>query len=574
LTTNAIEIEILRNALIAAAEEMSVTVWRTSRSSVVREILDYSTCVFDADGYSVAQAARMPVHLNSMASCLRDIIDHHIPLEQFADGDIIITNDPYSGGQHLSDLQTFMPVFHGNDRIAVVGILVHHLDVGGGAAGSFDPQATEIYQEGFRIPPVHLCKNGEKNEALISTFLRNSREPEQVGGDFSSQLAALEIGRQRVLNIGDRYGKQLLRESCLEIQAQSERSMRHAIERIPDGSYQFQDFVDDDGLSDEALCIDVELKVQADSMHIDLSKSSAQAKGPVNCTYNMTSSAVVCGIMMAIGADIPANAGCYRPIRIESKPGTCTNAISPAPVANRMAVGHRVVNATMGAMAQALPGRVAAAYYGVSYAYAISIEGLADTPAPSGDDELGDSKKADSGENDTTVDDRPHPQRVYFDLECGGWGANHTADGASAFSCGFHNIANTPIEMIESDYAITFTEYGLAADTGGAGRFRGGLGLIRSFRLDAPRGNFTANLDRFRHPPYGLEGGGPGAVGQLTCERKSGELESLPSKLTRFTLTRGDVIRLQTAGGGGFGPSRERLPDAIAADIEDGYVSS
>jgi len=414
VTTNAIEIEILRNALIAAAEEMSVTVWRTSRSSVVREILDYSTCVFDAAGYSVAQAARMPVHLNSMASCLRDIVDHHIPIDEFGPGDIIITNDPYSGGQHLSDLQTFMPVFHGDQRIAVVGILVHHLDVGGGAAGSFDPLATEIYQEGFRIPPVKLCEAGEKNEALISTFLRNSREPEQVGGDFSSQLAALEIGRHRVLGICERYGSSLMHDACLEIQRQSEHSMRQAISRIPNGRYHFQDFVDDDGLSETSITVDVELTVSGDELHIDLSKSSAQAAGPVNCTYNMTSSAVVCGVMMAIGADIPANAGCYRPIQILAKPGTCTNAMSPAPVANRMAVGHRVVNATMGAMAQALPGQVAAAYYGVSYAYAVSIEG--------------------SAESDGEDADRPAPKRVYFDLECGGWGANYAADGASAWS--------------------------------------------------------------------------------------------------------------------------------------------
>lgn len=563
MTVNAIEIEILRNALVAAAEEMSVTVWRTSRSSVVREILDYSTCVFDADGYSVAQAARMPVHLNSMASCLRDIVEHHISIDEFGPGDIIVTNDPYSGGQHLSDVQTFMPVFDGDTRIAVVGILVHHLDVGGGAPGSFDPLATEIYQEGFRIPPVHLARDGERNQALIDTFLRNSREPEQVGGDFESQLAALEIGRQRVVSVSRRYGPALLAQACNAIQAQSEQSMRRAIDRIPDGVYQFQDFVDDDGLSEEALTIDVVLKVSADQLVVDLSDSSVQAAGPVNCTYNMTSSAVFCGIMMAIGADIPANAGCYRPISIETRPGTCTAAISPAPVANRMAVGHRVVNATMGAMAQALPGQVAAAYYGVSYAYAISIAQVSHEIRP-------DNQTDDDLPSTATADQR----RVYFDLECGGWGASASGDGASAFSCGFHNIANTPIETIEADYAVTFTEYGLAADTGGGGQFRGGLGLRRSFRLDAEQGNFTANLDRFRFPPYGLEGGEAGAVGQLWCQRADGERVDLPSKITRFMLKRGDTINLQTAGGGGFGPRNLRTKASIDADRLDGYITT
>lgn len=535
--------EIIRNALVAAAEEMSVTVWRTSRSSVVREILDYSTCVFDADGESVAQAARMPVHLNSMASCLTDIINDHIPLSDWQPGDIVITNDPYSGGQHLSDVQTFMPVFVDGERIAIAGILVHHLDVGGGAPGSYDPKATEIYQEGFRIPPLHLARGGVRNEEVIKLFLRNSREPDNVGGDFMSQLAALEVGAANLTTVARRYGALTLREATKQIQRQSERDTRQAIARLADGRYTFADFVDDDGIDLTPLEINVALKVDGDQLTVDLSGSSPQARGPVNCTRNMTSSAVVCGVMMAIGADIPANAGVYRPIRIVSKPGTCVDAISPAPVANRMAVGHRVVNATMGAMSQVLPGEVAASYYGVSYAYALALKGS---------------------------DGR---QQVYFDLECGGWGAHPSADGASGFSCGFHNIANSPIEMLESDYPVTFTEYALAADSGGAGRYRGGLGLRRAFRVDAPRGTFTANLDRFTHPPYGLNGGSPGAVGRLSVTRSNGEEEALRSKVTTLAVAAGDVISLTTSGGGGYGDPRTRDLKAIDADIADGYVT-
>ena len=308
---NPVQIEIIRNALVSAAEEMSVTIWRTSRSSVVREILDYSTCVFDANGQSVAQAARMPVHLNSMAACLEDLINHHIPIEEWYDGDVIITNDPYSGGQHLPDIQTFRPVFHEGRRIAIAGILVHHLDVGGGAPGSYYAEATEIYQEGLCIPPLKIVQGGERNEAVVKMLLANTREPVNVGGDFSSQLAALETGALTLQRIGKRYGADRLAEACERIQAASEAQTRAVFAEIPNGVYEFEDFVDDDGIElDRKLRINARLIVHDVSVEVDLSQSSSQAKGPVNCTFNMTRSAVICGALMAIGREVPANAGC------------------------------------------------------------------------------------------------------------------------------------------------------------------------------------------------------------------------------------------------------------------------
>lgn len=537
-----VQLEIIRNALVACAEEMSVTVWRTSRSSVVREILDYSTGVFDAEGYSVAQAARMPVHLNSMGSCLAHILAHDIPLDDWQEGDVILTNDPYCGGQHLPDLQAFTPVFLHGERIAIAGILVHHLDVGGGAPGSYYAGATEIFHEGLRIPPVKLVEAGRRNDAVLRILLQNSREPSNVGGDFASQLAALRIGATALRRVAERYGPERLASACKAIQAQSEQAMREALQRVPDGVYTYEDFVDDDGLDDQPLRICVNLHIQGDGATVDLSGSSPQTRGPVNCTLNMTDSAVICGVMMAIGTEISANAGCYRPIRIEAPPGSVVNANSPAPVANRMAVGHRVVNAVIGAFARALPGKIAAAYYGVSYAYAL---------------------------NAMHADGR---RQVYFDLECGGWGAHPEGDGASAFSCGFHNIANAPVEMLEASYPLTFLRYGLKPDSGGAGRRRGGLGLVREWRLEAPAGHFVANLDRFRFPPPGLEGGEPGGAGRLILTRADGHEEALPSKVVGVALQQGDAIRLETSGGGGYGDPRERDPAQLAADLADGYV--
>ena len=542
---NPVQIEIIRNALVSAAEEMSVTIWRTSRSSVVREILDYSTCVFDANGQSVAQAARMPVHLNSMAACLEDLINHHIPIEEWYDGDVIITNDPYSGGQHLPDIQTFRPVFHEGRRIAIAGILVHHLDVGGGAPGSYYAEATEIYQEGLCIPPLKIVQGGERNKAVVKMLLANTREPINVGGDFSSQLAALETGALTLQRIGKRYGADRLAEACERIQAASEAQTRAVFAEIPNGVYEFEDFVDDDGIElDRKLRINARLIVHDVSVEVDLSQSSSQAKGPVNCTFNMTRSAVICGALMAIGREVPANAGCYRPISVIAPLGSVVNARHPAPVANRMAVGHRVVNAVMGAFAQAVPERVPASYYGVSYAYALS------------------ANNADGS------------RQVYFDLECGGWGGHPDGDGANGFSCGFHNISNTPIEMIENDYPLTFMQYGLVPNSGGEGKSRGGLGLVREFRLDAPEGTFAANLDRFKIAPYGLEGGEPGRVGQLIVRRAGSDTEeNLASKVAGLNMKTGDIIRLETAGGGGHGNPKDRSKSDILDDLLEGYTT-
>ena len=543
---NAVQLEVIRNALVCVAEEMSVTIWRTSRSPVVREILDYSCAVFDANGDSTAQAARQPVHLNSMASGLRSILDGPFPLDSWEQGDLIITNDPYAGGQHLPDILAFRPVFMGATRIGFVGALVHHLDVGGGAPGSYDANATEIHQEGFRIPPMKLDKSGVRNREVIELLLRNSREPVLVGGDFASQLAALKIGEASLGAIGQRYGAATLAEACALIQGQSEAAMRAIIRGIPDGDYEFEDFVDDDGIDlGRPIRIHVALTIRKDTVSFDFSGSSPQVKGPVNCTFNMTDSAVVCGTLMAVGSDVPANVGCYRPIAIHAPEGLCVNARSPAPVANRMAVGHRVVNAVMGAFAQALPARIPASYYGVSYVYAFN------------------AVHADGA------------RQVYFDLECGGWGGHPDSDGANAFCCGFHNNSNAPIEMIENGYPVTFVRYALVPNSGGAGIHRGGLGLIREFRIDAPTGTISANLDRFTHPPYGLQGGAPGAGGQLSIHRAaSGKTEILPSKISGIEVAAGDVFRLQTSGGGGWGDPARRDPQAHATDLRLGYVTN
>ena len=387
-----IQLEIIRNALIAASEQMSVTIWRTSRSTVIREMLDYSTAIFDSAGRNIAQATRIPVHLNSMATCLEDVLRDHVPLSEWRDGDVVITNDPYCGGQHLPDILAFRPVYVDGAPIAIVGALCHHIDVGGGAPGNYDPMATEIYQEGLRIPPLKFYQSGVRNEGVHRLILNNSREPEKLAGDLASQMAALEIGAVELTRIARRYGVEPLRTATERIMDQSEQAMRAALRAMPDGVYRFEDVVDDDGFSDAPLPIKVTLTIDGDRAVVDFTGSSPQARGSVNCTLNMSKSAVYFAVMSAAGGDFAANSGCYRPIELIAPAGTVVNCRHPAPVVNRMLTGHRIVNAVMGALAQVVPDRIPAAYYGVSYVYSVG------------------SQKPDGSPD------------VYLEIEVGGWG--------------------------------------------------------------------------------------------------------------------------------------------------------
>jgi N-methylhydantoinase B len=542
-TISPIRVEIIRIALVAAAEEMSITIWRTSRSTVVREILDFSTAVFDAEGQNIAQSARIPVHLNSMSACLSTLLTRFIPLEDWHDGDIVVTNDPYSGGQHLPDIQTFRPVFHNGKRVAIVGTLCHHVDVGGGAPGSYYADAREIFQEGIRIPPLKLANKGVINQAILDLVLHNVRQPDETRGDLNAQIAALGIGARAVERIAGKYSANDLGAAMAEILAGSARMMRAAIAAMPDGVGHFVELVDDDGQTEGPIRLEVTVTKSGDQISVDFEGSSPQAQGPVNNTPAMTCSAVYYALLAAIGRDIPANSGCYQPIDVILPKGSIVNAQFPAPVTGRMVVNHRIATAVFGALADLIPDRIPAAYYAISYVYALA------TVEPNG------------------------RRRVYFDIEVGGWGGHKGGDGASALSCGLHNNTNAPIEMVEAKYPVTFTRYGLLPDTGGPGTHRGGLGLVREFRLDAPTGSLSTNFERYKHAPYGIAGGGKGSLSRTTVTSPDGTKRSLASKVSGISIATGDIITIETSGGGGWGDPRLRTEAAIARDVADGLVS-
>lgn len=540
-TLGPIELEIMRNALTAAAAEMDVTIWRTSRSTIVRELLDYSTAVFDRDGYNVAQSARIPQHLNSMGAGLLTIVRDFLPLESWEDGDVVITNDPYCGGQHIPDILAFRPVFVDGVRIAIVGTLCHHLDMGGISAGSYGATATEVFQEGLRIPPIKLYRRGTLNAEVLAMMRQNVRRPDMLWGDLQAQLASLAVGVGNMTKLAARFGAGAVVAACARILDSSEAAMRAMIGRMPDGRYEFEDWIDDDGLTDAPIRIHAAIDIKGEEMVVDLSGSGPQALGPVNATLASSSSAVSYAVMACADQPIPANAGCYRPVAVVAREGSIVHAQAPAPVANRVAVTHRLATTLLGALHQAVPERIPAAYYGVSYVCTFQTIG-----------EAGD-------------------RSVLVEIEVGGGGGHPEQDGLNGYSSGMHNNANIPIEMIESELPLTITAYGILPGTAGAGRHRGGMGLVREWRVDCPEAVFTANLERFKFRPYGLAGGQPGAAGKLWLLR-DGERRALPSKIGNFRLRRGDVVRLETSGGGGFGDPAQRPAAETATDVRCGYV--
>ena len=528
-----VTLEVLLNAFTSVAAEMDVTIWRTSRSTIVREMLDYSTAVFDLNGYNIAQSARIPGHLNSMSAALRVVVGEFMDIDDWDDGDVVITNDPYCGGQHIPDIIAFRPVVVDGKRVAIVGTLCHHLDMGGMAAGSYAATATEVFQEGLRIPPLKLLRKGQMNEDVLAMMKQNVRRPDMLMGDLQAQLASLHVGEVGMQGLVKRFGADTIVGASQQLLDGSEKAMRAMIGRIPDGHYSFEDFLDDDGILPDPIRIHTAIEVKGDEMIVDLSGCGKQAQGPVNATPASSVSAVYYAVMAIADKPFAANAGCYRPIKVIVPEGLIVNPRHPAPVANRVAVGHRLATNVFAALHQAVPGRAPAAYYGVSYVCSFQTIG-------------------DEGE-----------RGVLVEIEVGGTGAYEDQDGLSAWAFGMHNNASIPIEMIEADVPLTITGYGLVDGSGGAGKHRGGLGLFRQWRIDSAEAVFTANLERFKYQPYGLEGGEPGRAGRLYLIR-NGETTALGSKVNNLPLKRGDEIRLETSGGGGYGAPAERTE----ADLE------
>lgn len=534
--------EVVRCALVAVAEQMAATIWRTSYSTVIREMLDYSTALFDPAGRIMAQSCRIPIHLNSMSRALRTTLDERFPLETWAPGDIVLLNDPYRGGQHLPDLMTFLPVYAGDHLLAICGTLGHHLDIGGMRPGSYAGEATEIFQEGLRLPPVKLAEGGRMSRTVLDILEANIRQPDKTLGDLRAQTAALEVGREALLEIVGRYGVPTVRACMAEAMASSERRMRAGLAAMPGGTYRFEWFVDDDGVEPEPIAIRAAVTLGGGEATVDFTGTDRQRRAPINATLSSTESTVYYVILSLVDPTIPANFGCYRPITIIAPEGSVVNAQAPSPVVGRNAITHTIVNVLLGALSQAVPKAVTAAYYGMSNVHVFS-----------------------GYESDGK-------RWIFFDIEVGGWGARPTKDGPDCYSMGIHNLANTPIEMAEAIYPLRFHRYEFLPDSGGAGTYRGGLGVRRDIELLAERGTLDTQFDKFKFAPFGLFGGRPGAAGQLVLT-SNGAATSLASKTVNYPLKRGDILSMRIQGGGGYADPRRRDRRLIERDLREGKIT-
>ncbi len=502
-----VTLSVLASALAGIAEEMGAVLIRGSYSSNIKERRDCSTALFDAEGEMVAQAEHIPVHLGAMPEAVAAIMDRDPE-----PGDVFAINDPYSGGTHLPDITLVSPVSHEDGIIGYAVTRAHHSDVGGMRPGSMPSDSTEIFQEGVIIPPVRLVRKGEYVEDVLDLLLANVRTPDLRRGDLRAQIAANNIAEERVGELIERRGKDLVLAAFEEVVSYAEKRTREALRELPDGEYEAEDFMEGDGITDEDIPIKATVTIDGDSMTIDFAGTADAVSGNVNCPLPVTRSACYFALRVLLPKDILANAGTYAPLEIKAPEGSLVNATYPAAVvAGNVETSNRIADAVLAAFAGFAP------------------EGL---PA-----------QGQGTMNNTIIGG---PGWTYYETIGGGQGAGAKGPGPSGVHVGMSNTLNTPTEAFEMEYPMRVERYELLYDSGGAGEQRGGDGIVRSVRVLEPA-SLSLLADRRRHPPRGVEGGEPGAVGENLLND-----EELPPKVSQ-ELEEGDVVTVKTPGGGGYG---------------------
>jgi len=514
-----VTLEVFRNLFYSVAEEMGVALCRTSFSPNIKERRDYSCAIFDGDGHMVAQGEHMPVHLGSMPLSVAAAIEH----TTMRPGDMVAVNDPFCGGTHIPDITVVEAVYLESDvePTFYVANRAHHSDVGGMTPGSM-PLSRSIYQEGIRIPPVRIIKEGQVDSDLMALILANVRTPTEREGDLTAQVASNRTGTRRLHAIAGKYGVDVVVDYMHHLQAYAERMTREAIRLIPDGVFKFEDCLDDDGQGNGPLPVVVTLTIDGDEARIDFTGSAPQVDGSVNAIYAITLSAVMYCFRVIVPFAIPSNYGTLQPLEIIAPEGCLLNALPPAAVAGgNVETSQRIVDAVLGALSQAIPGRIPAASSGTM--------------------------------NNLTLggtDPRTGEAFAYYETIAGGMGARPQADGLDATHTHMTNSLNTPIEALEHAYPFLVRRYEIRRGSGGAGKFRGGDGIRREVELLCP-GQVTILSDRRLNPPYGLEGGSPGTTGRNVLTEGGVERE-IPSKASVWVQPH-TTISVRTPGGGGYG---------------------
>lgn len=536
-----VTLEVVRHAVFSVAEEMRAVLMRSARSPVLKEAGDLSCALTDAGGQLVAQGRDIPIHLGVMAFTVTEFLSR-VPAASLREGDVYFTNDPEVGGNHLPDVKAITPVFHHGRLVAFAVNLAHWPDVGGARRGSYVATARDRYAEGLCIPPVPLFAAGAPNEPMLDMVLSNVRGREERRGDILAQCAANAVAAQDLRDIFERFGAETVDGCLARMLDESERLMRRAIAALPAGEYAGEDWLDGDGIDERPVRIAVRVRPAGDRLGVDFDGTAPETAGPLNATRFVTASAVFYAVRALLGPEIPANAGCYRPIQLRVPGGTVLN---PGPEAPRVGGNHetsqRVVDAVFRALAPVLPDRI-----------------VAGGPGTSGLVMFGGRHE----------DGRPF---VLYEVHGGGEGAGRTRDGTNAVRVHMSNVMNTPVEVIESEYPLRVECCALRPDTGGPGRHRGGLGLCRSYRVLCERAELSTMIERARVRPWGVFGGGDGAPFRVTCERAGARI-AIGSKENR-DVQRGDLIVLESSGGGGYGPPKERPAELRQADRANGYVT-
>ena len=533
-------LELIKNALDTIVDEMAIALVRTAYSNNLKNAMDMSCALCDAEGRLIAQGLTLPLHLGSIPDAMARV------RQKFAGrtnpGDVFILNDPFEGGTHLPDFYIFKPIFLDGALVGWSASIGHQLDVGGKTPGGNGCDATEIFQEGLRIPAVKLYAAGEPVDAVFEMIDRNVRVPRQVLGDVRSQVAACLTGEKGYLKLIAQHGAARFQACTTTLLAQAERLARTAISRMPDGTYEFTDWLDDDGIDPDPIPLTVALTVAGDRMIADFTGSAPQVRGGINSPLPFTKSAVYATVRHLIGGDHPNNEGYFRPIEVIAPPGTNVNPVMPAAVAARGLTGFRLANALFGALAQIAPDRVFACEVG------------------------GDTGVSFGGY------DRERRPFVFLEFLFGSWGGRPARDGVDACSSSVVNFSNNPIEVIESEYPLLIERYGYVPDSGGAGKHRGGLAVERQYRFLEATGTLQLRTDRRRHLPYGLAGGRPGTPSDNVLN-PDGERRQLPSKCT-LEIRQGDVFRHLLAGAGGWGNPLERDPELVLKDVLEEKLSA
>ena len=537
-----IAVEVIRNKLEGIANEMQHSLLRSAFSPIVKEGLDASASLFTLGGETLAQSISIPIHLGTLIPIVGEILKRN-PVETLAEGDIFIMNDPYLGGTHLPDIAIIMPVFVDGRLLGLSATMAHHQDVGGMTPGSVPTNATEIFQEGIRIPPLKLASAGKIDENLMQILRLNVRLPDLFMGDINAQIAACNVGRRRLRELCANYDHQFLSAVFKSLLDRSEVMTRDALGRIPAGEYHYTDYLDNDGIViDERIRISVTVIVDNGEITFDFDQTSAQVKGPLNCVPSGSLSAACFAVRVLTGSDIPTNGGCFRPLRLKLPEGSIVNPREPAAVNARTSTIKRIAGCMVGAFQQVLPDKITAD--SASEMLILQFGGQ----------------------------HRDGRRFVVGELIASGSGAGIRSDGIDVIETDASNCMNLPVEALELEAPVRVRRFGLRRDSGGPGEYRGGLGVVREYEILDAEIKLTHRGERHYCAARGCHGGQEGARSFSTIIRASGSEEVIPSK--RVTeLTRNDRLIIETAGGGGYGPPSKRSRERVLADILDGKIS-